>query len=928
MSHKNLKDKILEYVAIFVGKRPYFILIISVLLALLSVYYTIHNLHFLTNRNDLISPDTQYYQNFENYRKEFKNFDGLVIAVEGNDKQQVKYFVKDLANHFLSNPENFQDVFYKIDTDFLKDKKLLFLSLEDLYTLETKINSNRIFISNLILEPGLEPFFIQVNKEISKAMVGSLISDFFGGGGGEGKNKKEPENPLDLSLLESILEQMLEYLKGVKIFSSPWINIFIKEKSGIDEDGYLTTDGKKFYFVLTNPAESRSEFAKAVGPIKKARNYIQELQKKYPGVTAGVTGSTALASDEMITSKNDTVIASLIALTGVSILLITSLKGFTLPFIAVFTLIISLCWSLGFTTLTIGHLNILSVVFTTILIGLGIDFGIHFIMRYQEEMASRNNINESITKSFVGTGKGVIAGAITTSFAFMTAIFADFKGIAELGFIAGTGIIICLIATLTLLPALIIIVHQLTTGKTGTGLQKKSMFNYEISKAFHPFIDILLKKPRHLIFLSLIVTLLSISAIKNIRFDYNILNLQAFGTESVDYEIKILNNSNQSAWYGAVVVNTFNEVLSTKKNLESLSSVKTVNSISSIIPQQQEEKIGIIKNISLFFKTFPQIAQNSDSLNLDKLSDVLNKIRFKMRDESKDKWEPGAKPLSDSIKNVRQLIADFNFLVKQKEKTSIEKDLNNYQIILFTDFSKKIKSFMESLTPTAIKIKDIPKDLTERFIGKTGKFLLQVFPTTNIYDRKPMEKFISDIWSIDPNATGTAITASESSRLMKEGYIKGGLYALIAIIVFVWLSFKDWSCTLLAILPLVLGAIWTLGLMGLFGLKFNLANLIILPLIIGIGVDNGIHIVHRYRDDRGCTVSPVYKSTGKSVFLSSMTTIIGFGSLMVASHRGIHSIGVLLTIGVGCCMVASLTVLPAILKIAREKGWEPKSNLI
>ena len=235
-----------------------------------------------------------------------------------------------------------------------------------------------------------------------------------------------------------------------------------------------------------------------------------------------------------------------------------------------------------------------------------------------------------------------------------------------------------------------------------------------------------------------------------------------------------------------------------------------------------------------------------------------------------------------------------------------------------------MKTFKESLNPKKIILSDIPDNLKERFIGKTKKFLLQIFPKTNIYDREPMEKFILDIWSIDPNATGTAVTASESSRLMKEGYIKGGIYALIAILSFVWISFRDWRCAILSILPLALGTLWTLGLMGLFDLPFNLANLVILPLIIGIGVDNGIHIVHRYRVDVGSTVSPVYKSTGKAVIMSSLTTMIGFGSLMVASHRGIYSIGVLLTIGVGCCMIASLTILPAILKIAREKGWEPK----
>jgi predicted RND superfamily exporter protein len=389
--------------------------------------------------------------------------------------------------------------------------------------------------------------------------------------------------------------------------------------------------------------------------------------------------------------------------------------------------------------------------------------------------------------------------------------------------------------------------------------------------------------------------------------------------------MKILNNSDRSAWYGAIIVNSFDEVLSTKKDLESLPSVNVVSSIASIVPDQQGEKINIIKKVSRLFSKFPAPSKDSKPVDLNSLSNILNKINFKMRNENKDNWKEERKPQAESIKKIRKLISDFNYLAKRQEKTFVEESLNKYQTILFTGFNKKMKTFKESLNPGKIIISDIPDNLKKRFIGKTKKFLLQIFPKMNIYDREPMEKFILDIWSIDPNATGTAVTASESSRLMKEGYIKGGIYALIAILAFVWISFRDWRCAILAILPLALGTLWTLGLMGLFNLPFNLANLVILPLIIGIGVDNGIHVVHRYRVDIGSTVSPVYKSTGKAVILSSLTTMIGFGSLMVASHRGIYSIGVLLTIGVGCCMIASLTILPAILKITREKGWEPKS---
>ncbi|MGR3318816.1 MAG: MMPL family transporter [Candidatus Anammoxibacter sp.] len=873
----------------------------------------------MTDRNDLISHSTKYYKDYAAYRAEFKDFDDLLIAVEGSNKQHVKDFVEELANFLISNPADFKDVFYKIDPEFIHSQKLLFLSLEELHSLKHKIELNKGLISTVVQNPGLESLFKEVDKEITGIKIGNLKID--SSASEDVINDNKPERPVDLSLVISVLEQMVAHVKGEKISSSPWQNLFVKKSGDIDGEGYLTTKEGKFYFIFVNPVQDKQDFAQAVDQIKRLRSHIKKLKSKYPGVSAGVTGSAALSSDEMISSKNDTIKASFISITGVAILLIISLKGFVFPLSAVFTLIISVCLSIGFTTLTVGHLNVLSVVFTTILIGLGIDFGIHFIMRYQEEMAAENNVLAAITKSVNRTGKGIIAGAITTSFAFMATMLADFKGIAELGFIAGTGIIICLIVTMTLLPSIIIIIEQLKTKRrkfTGKTALKKSVFHYSISKVtIHPVLDLLLKKPKVLIGFTIASILISIFLMKDVRFDYNILNLQADGVESVDYEKKIIEYSDRSALYGAVVVDTFDEILPMKKKLESLPSVDIVNSIDSLIPDHQDEKLNIIQEIPALFSDITFTQETSAPINLSNLSNILNKIYLKIGKDANRVKIFGDKTVTESYVTVRKLISDFNHLAKIDENNLMEQNLNEYQNILFADFNKKLTSFAEAIMPDKIDVDNIPEPFKERFIGKTGKYFLQVFPKINIYERGAMDKFTTDIWSIDPNATGPAITSGESSRLMKKGYVMGGLYAFIAIIIFICLSFKSFRYTLLAIVPLTVGAIWTLAIMGIFNLQFNLANLIILPLIIGIGVDNGIHIVHRFKDDivNGNAVSPVYKSTGKAIILSSLTTTIGFGSLMVASHRGIHSIGVLLTIGVLCCLAASLTILPAILKI-------------
>ena len=162
----------------------------------------------------------------------------------------------------------------------------------------------------------------------------------------------------------------------------------------------------------------------------------------------------------------------------------------------------------------------------------------------------------------------------------------------------------------------------------------------------------------------------------------------------------------------------------------------------------------------------------------------------------------------------------------------------------------------------------------------------------------------------------------ESSRLMKEGYFNGGVYAMVAIFFYILVSFGSMGATLVVLLPVAVGSVWTVGVMDLIGVSFNLANLVILPLIIGIGVVNGVHIVHRYREEADKTINILSRSTGHGVILSSLTTMIGFGSLMVADHQGIYSLGLVLSLGVGCCLIASITLLPSILKLCTVKGWK------
>jgi len=213
----------------------------------------------------------------------------------------------------------------------------------------------------------------------------------------------------------------------------------------------------------------------------------------------------------------------------------------------------------------------------------------------------------------------------------------------------------------------------------------------------------------------------------------------------------------------------------------------------------------------------------------------------------------------------------------------------------------------------------LPASLRNRFVGKTGKLLLQVYPKGDIWQREYQEAFVKELRGVDPDTTGTPVQLYEYTSLLKNSYEEAAWYALATIVILILLHFRRISCVILALLPVGLGSLWMVGFMGWQGIPFNPANIMTLPLVIGIGVTNGIHILNRFAEEPNPGI--LAKSTGKAIFVSALTTVAGFGSLIVAKHQGIASLGWVMAVGTATCMIASLTFLPALIQVLMKCGW-------
>jgi hopanoid biosynthesis associated RND transporter like protein HpnN len=650
--------------------------------------------------------------------------------------------------------------------------------------------------------------------------------------------------------------------------------------------------------------------------IERMRQLIAETKAEVPGVNVGLTGESVLDYDQMAQSQKDTTLASLVSLLICAFIFMYGYNETGRPVKALICLVLGLVYTLAFATLTIGHLNVLTITFLPMLIGLAIDFGVHLITRYEEELRHGQTTEAAMSKAMVFTGQGIVMGALTTAGAFLAMAFTNFKGIREMGVICGGGLMICLVPMLTLLPVLLLRGRQnVIDHQTHEDTRRAQIEN------------IWLQRPLMVTGIIVAISLVALLELPKVTFDYDLLNLQSPNLPSVVYAKKL--SADKSLLFGAVVADNVDEAVALEKKLRALTNVvDDVESTAGYLHQEQGEKLKVISEIK---ETVAPLQFNPPDLrpvDVYALSSTLYSFYGYLGAARADvgRSDPALAQefldLQNTVQDLRKgmLAGDESSLAEHADK------LADFQQSLFDSFRQTFVTLQNQDDRAPLQIADLPPALRDRFVGVNGKFLLQVFPKKDVWQRDNQKEFVETLReALDPQdtnhpiITGTPVQLFEYESLLKDSYVTAAWYSLIAIAIMVLVHFRSFIAVFLALIPVGLGTLWLAGLMGWLALPFNPANIMTLPLVIGIGVTNGIHILNRFAEER--TPSILARSTGKAVLVSGLTAIAGFGSLTLAKHNGIHSLGVIMSIGIGTCMIAGLTFVPALLNLWGR--WSP-----
>jgi uncharacterized protein len=870
----------------------------------------------LNNVNQLMEGDSEVLRNYKQLEQEFGTDEVYLILIQSPDVQQNRELAVRVGQHLETLKPYVARSLYRMDYSRLRERLLFLLPKEQLEATEKELAENvralqqskTSFDLNGVLDeanagfdekalrkaenwkqfiPFIERFKIILNELADrlegKVMTPEPLSQGFKAGGGG----RESFQDVDATLAEN---EFISFEQGKSL-------LVIGVRGELEEGGI-------------------SPFSSTV---KGLRDYLDGLGQEYPEVRFGLSGQPVLNDDELTVSTHDTELAAIITFVLIAGLFFFSYRNLERPIMALVVLGMGMAWTLGFTMQFVGHFNVISFAVIPMVLGLGIDFGIQMLSRYEEELQGGQDRQTAILNMMQNTGVAVITGATTTAAAFFTLCFNQFLGLRELGMIAGASMLLCLLANLFVLPALFCLRdrHRTTEQLIRSGYNSKW-----IGVAAWDFW--LLRWPRTVLAVSLLITVLSIWGIFQVRFDYNLLNLQNKEMESVKVLREIFRVSGNSTLYASVMVNDLEEAAAMQEKIAALPSVSRVDTITSLLPQGQEEKLDIVQRIVKIMsrvQVAPDLKNKVDVLKARAdLEKLLTSAREGVAQAKKYRMFAQARQAEEVLGGLIPPLERAQKAMAGLSQAELSQRLNRAQMEVFAVMQKNLLWLKTQKADRVVELDDLPREFTQQFLAPSGRVVLQVYAKEDVWEREANVRFVEELRAVAPAVTGTPVSNYEYIELLRTSFLDAALWAFVTITVITSLHFLHWKTIILALSPLVLAVIWRTGLMGWWPIDFNPANIVTLPLIIGIDVAYGVYLIDRFREDGKLRLFST--STGKAIIMTGLTSLFAFVALLVSRYEGMYSIGLLMSLGIGIGMLTTMVVLPQVLVLMEKKTKE------
>jgi len=850
---------------------PRSVLILAILLALSAGYGCVTRLGFDTNTDDMLSAELPFRQAYSVFQHEFPQFSNTILAViDGETPETARAAARRLASRLQAESDVFQSAYLPRADNFMEQHSLLYLNQDKLEKLSDDLATMQPFLGILAGDPSLRGLFAMLEKALDAIEGGENI---------------------DLApLLKRINRTLGETLAGRRHLMS-WEELM---------QGVNASDERR-QFLVVQPKLDYHHLLAAEPAIKRMRALAAELHLDAAhGLSMRLTGGAALAYEELISVSRGTGITAMIAMISVAIILFIGLGSLRLVTATLFTLVVGLTLTAGFATIAIGSLNLISVAFAVLYIGLAVDYAIHFCLHYRELQHQGVKQGELPTRTAREIGLSLLLCATTTAIGFFCFVPTAYTGVSELGLIAGSGMFIGLAVTLIMLPALL------------------SLFPPPVSLPWHTASErlrALTDLPvRHRNVVRAGILALGIGAVwllPQARFDYNPMHLRNQDCESVTTFVELMRDGATSPWRIMVLTQNAGQAASMAGRLKKLAAVDKAVFLGSFIPGDQPAKLDIIEDMALVLGAaiWPERTSPQPSVRAD--MQALAHLQHRLYTYGRTAGMPF---LGETAQLERQLRLTANHLRNATGPGGRRRQIARLEHNLLATLPDNLGRLRLSLEASPVTPETLPPQLRERWLSPSGIYRIEVFPHEDISSNEALRRFVTAVQGVAPQATGAPVFILEAGKAVVKSFQQAFATALVAIFLLLLLVLRSLRDSLLIVTPLLFALALLNAAALAFGIDFNFANIIALPLLLGMGVDNGIHMVWRARTAMPASGNLLHTSTARAVLFSALTTICSFGSLSFSAHTGTASMGRILTLGVIIILIGSLIARPAFIR--------------
>lgn len=850
--------------------------------------------------SDLLPEHDPKVIEFDKVLRDYRSASTTIIVVQGNELL-MKQFVESIAPQIEHLTAYVERVDYKIDKEFFAEHGFMLVK-----------SANLERMKGIFEDLNLVPFLTHINDNFEAEYITTEAA----------LTTKEKE------------DAAVQYLDGLDYWlkTMDWFITQLDEASKtladsaverfLYGDPYFISQDKHTILVIVKPTFPVMDVDKCTASTDSIKTILNQAMPNFPGIKAGLTGTVPLARDEMVYGTNDMKGSSLIAILLVVILFIVTFRMWSSPLLAGLNLIIAIILTAGLGSIFVGRLNIMTSMFAVILIGLGIDYSIHIISVFSERRVVDKDSVKAMEQTFVRSGSGIITGALTTAAAFFALVISVTRGIKEMGIILGVGIIVSMVTTLAGLPAFLEVRERIARRirrrpATPTHVEFTAMGNIGQGIA---------NRPLWFIVIAVLITGFFLFQALGVKFDYNYLNMEPKAIPSVVLQDTIIRSFGLSTDFAMVTAKSIEESWRLAEKAKTMASVSMVENIADYCPPQELQRerkpqVAAIrkylesnrKEISLTHKLLQFLLTQLERLDMNVYE--LSQLAFI---GGQDKVDAKCQSI---IGNPNAANPD-NYIKRLVEKIRTNPAQAIHGLNRFQNFYMPVlrtKAYRMA-NPEIITLNMLPEHIKEQYINDTGdRFLITIYARQKVWDFTFLRQFTKQLESVSPNITGTPLMFLRLVDYIGRDGLRATLLTIVIVFLLLWFDFRRFRLALIGMIPLIIGGIWMVGLLKSLGMMLTFVNVMGIPMIVGIGIDDGVHLLHRYRYEGFNQTKLVLKSTGKAILVTSLTTMVGFGSLMIAKYRGFISLGALLVLGVAACFLTTILILPAIVGFTQKR---------